>query len=61
MACQYFGGYLVDIVEFELVFAPIDSWDLRLSIGAKSSLNRQVDLELWRGKVDTIILSFNKK
>ena len=48
MVFQYFG---TDIAPSELVFAPIDSWDSGLSIGAKTSSDRLVDLELWRHKI----------
>ena len=51
MVSQYFGAFGADIAPLELVFAPIDSWDSGLSIGAKTSSDRSVDLELWCDKV----------
>ena len=46
MVSQYFGAFGADIAPFELVFAPIDSWDSWLSIDAKTSSDGLVDLEL---------------
>ena len=61
MVSQYFGAFGADIAPFELVFAPIDSWDSGLSIGAKTSSDGSVDLELWRDKVGAMKYFFLQK